>query len=392
MTSSAVLGLPRADALYARALERLPGGNTRTTVFAEPRPPYAATGSGCRLTDVDGHVVLDLNNNYTSLIHGHAHPAIVAAAAAAIGEGSAFGLPTRYEVDMAEMLSKRVAIGEKWRFTNSGTEAVMMAIRAARAVTGRDIVVRFDGCYHGTSEPVALGSRGVSTGTLADVLVVRRGNAEEFVETLERHGDRIAAVLIDAMPHRPGLVPVATDHLQLVRRETRSRNIIMILDEVITFRLASGGLHSVYGVEPDLISLGKIIGGGLPVGAIGGPARIMNVFDPRSPEALSHGGTFSANPVSMRAGLAALSLFGSAEIERINALGDRLRDGLNQHGWPTNGRGSLLRIDLSAAPDAWWRLYGAGIFISPSGLACISTPMDAAVVDEVLAAFERVGR
>ncbi len=381
-----------SDALYDRALRSLPGGNSRSTVFVAPHPPYAARGEGCEVVDVDGRRVIDLQNNYTALIHGHAFAPVVHAAVAAIEQGSAFGLPTSSEIELAECLAGRVGWAERWRFAGSGTEAVMMAARAARAATGRDGLVRFADCYHGSWDAVVgRGSRGVPAAAQRDVLTLALGDGEALVAALDEHEGRIAAVLLDAMPNRAGLRPLDASFVRLVREQTARRGIALVIDEVITFRLAPGGLHSLYEIEGDLIVLGKMIGGGFPVGAVGGRAAFMDVFDPRRPDAVAHGGTFSANPVTMRAGLAALQAFGLADVRRIDALGDRLREGLRERGWSVAGRGSLLQIGSRDPTALWWRMYEAGVLIAGNGLVCVSTPMDEEVIERVLAAFERVG-
>jgi glutamate-1-semialdehyde 2,1-aminomutase len=342
--------------------------------------------------DVDGHRVIDLQNNYTALIHGHAYEPIVRAATAALSEGSAFGLPTGSEIELAECLASRVGWAERWRFANSGTEAVMMAVRAARAATGREGLVRFANCYHGSWDAVVRrGSHGVPAAAQRDVLTLALGDEEAFVAALDEHEGRLAAVLLDAMPNRAGLEPLPDSFVRLVREQTERRGIALVIDEVITFRLAPGGLHGLYGIEGDLITLGKMIGGGFPVGAVGGRAEFMDVFDPRRPDAVAHGGTFSANPVTMRAGLAGLEAFGSVAIDRINGLGDRLREGLVERGWSVTGQGSLLQIGSQDPTGLWWRLYEAGVLIAGNGLVCVSTPMDERVIERALGAFERVG-
>jgi glutamate-1-semialdehyde 2,1-aminomutase len=217
------------------------------------------------------------------------------------------------------------------------------------------------------------------------------GDGEALKEVLEARGEEIACVLFDAMPNRAGLVPAELEFVDLLRGETRRRGILLIHDEVITFRIAPGGLQSLYGLEPDITTLGKVIGGGYPVGAVGGRADLMDNFDPRKPEHLVHGGTFSANPVTMRAGLAALELLTGGEIERINALGDNLRHELVNQGWNVTGKGSLLRINVSDSTALWWQLYEEGVLIAGNGLAATSTAMNEASIDRALAAFERVG-
>lgn len=383
----------RSDELYRRALRHLPGGNSRSTVFLPPHPPYAARGTGCELIDVDGHTLIDLQNNYTALIHGHAFPPVAVAAAEALAAGSAYGLPTEAEVELAEVLAERVGWAEQWRFANSGTEAVMMAVRAARAATGRELLVRFAGCYHGSWDAVLQpGARGAPIASQCDVLTLPLGDGEALLDALDRHGERVAAVLLDAMPNRAGLNALQPEIVELIRSQTRRRGIVLILDEVITFRLAAGGLHSLYGIEGDLIVLGKMVGGGLPAGAIGGRAELMGAFDPRRRDAVPHGGTFSANPVTMRAGVAALTRFPQAEIERIDSLGELLRGQLRERGWTVTGRGSLLQAQVPDVAELWWRLYDAGVLIAGNGLMCTSTPMDESVIACALDAFDRVGR
>lgn len=380
-----------SDALHARALRALPGGNTRTTLFVPPHPPYALRGAGWRVVDEDGHELVDLQNNYTALVHGHAHPTVTAAAVRALEDGGSFGLPTRHEIALADVLRERVAAGERWRFANSGTEAVMIAIRVARAVTGRDAILRFAGAYHGAYDAVvAAGSPGVPVGVAADVVEVPFGDEAALLAALDAHGERLAAVLFDAMPNRAGLRPAAPAFAALLRAETERRGILLICDEVLTFRLARGGLHETYGIRPDLVTLGKLIGGGLPVGAVGGAERVMERFDPRRADAVGHGGTFSANPVTLRAGLAALEAWDDAALARLNDLGDGLRAALAAQGWTVTGRGSLLRVHVDDPAALWWRLYREGVLIAVNGLACLSTPMDEAVLARVEETFARV--
>jgi glutamate-1-semialdehyde 2,1-aminomutase len=368
----------------------MPAGNSRYLQFVEPHPPYAASGAGCRITDVDGHVVIDLLNNFTSLLHGHAHPQILAAATDAMARGTAFSMPTEHEIQLAELLAERVPAAERWRFTNSGTEAVMMAIRAARALTGRELIARFDGSYHGTYDPVTLESRGITRATAAETVVVPVGDGDTLIEALERHGESVAAVLIDSMPARAGMVPATPEFMRLVRTETERRGIVMIQDEVITLRVASGGMQSLYDVEPDITTAGKVLGGGFPVGAIGGRVDVMDVFNPTGTDPVKHGGTFSANPVTMAAGFAGMTMMTEAEYIRINALGDRLRAGLREQGWTVHGLGSLLKIEPGVSQETWWRLYEAGVLIAMHGLCCVSTPMNEDTIDEALAAFTHV--
>jgi glutamate-1-semialdehyde 2,1-aminomutase len=388
-------GGERSRELYERACRSLPGGNSRSTLWVAPHPPYAARGQGWEVVDVDGQRSIDLQNNYTALVHGHAFGPVVQAATAALSHGSAFGLPTAAEIDLAEHLAARVGWARHWRFANSGTEAVMMAVRAARARSGRDGVVRFDNCYHGGWEAVVpRGARGVPGAAQRDVIVLPLGDEQALAETLAEHGRRLAAVLLDPMPNWAGLRPLERSFVELVREQTERLGIALVLDEVVAFRLSpGGGMRALYGIEGDLIALGKLVGGGFPAGAIGGRERWMEVFDPRLAEPVAHGGTFCANPVSMRAGLAALSALDAAAIERIGALGARLRAGLERQGWEVSGHGSLLKVrgpgGTGGREALWWRLYEQGVLIAVNGLMGVSTPMDERVIDRALSAFGR---
>jgi glutamate-1-semialdehyde 2,1-aminomutase len=390
---ASVPGSASSERLYERADARFPGGASRTTLYVDPHTPYARRGEGWRLIDTDGHELVDLHGDYSALVHGHAFAPVVAAATRALAEGSAFGLPTAAEVELAEHLAERVGWAPRWRFAGSGTEAVMAAVRAARAATGREVVVRFADCYHGAWDALAApGARGVPAGAKGAVVSVALGDGEGLLAALDRHEGQVACVLLDLMPYRAGLRPLERDFAHLVRAETARRGIVLILDEVITFRMGAGGAGRLWGIEGDLVTLGKVIGGGLPIGALGGSPEVMDVFDPRCPDAVQVAGTFSANPVSMRAGLAALRALDGEAIARIDALGERLRAGLAEQGYEVTGRGSLLKLHSERLPELWWRLYREGVLIATSGLACVCTPMDDAVIDRVLAAFERALR
>ena len=415
--------------LYDRALSSLPGGNTRTTVFMKPYPIYAARGEGCRVFDVDGNSYIDCINNFTSLIHGHAHPVLIEAAMRQLALGSAFGMPTESEVELAELIAARLPSVEQVRFTNSGTEAVMMALKAARAFTSRPKIAKCEGAYHGSYDyaevsldpspdtwgrnaPVSVAyAKGTPEKVLSDVITIPFNDAEAAVSLIREHGAELSCVLVDPMPNRAGLAPADQSYLEALREVTREVGALLIFDEVITFRVGYRGAQGVWGIDPDLTTLGKIIGGGFPVGAVGGRKDIMAVFDPRSGKpALPHGGTFSANPVTMRAGLASMELLDEAAFARLDAIGSAVRSGIDeafrQHGVPggTVGLGSLLKVHFADHPvrdyrSAWLTdaetkrqsafhraLINRGVLAAPNGLMALSTPMSDADIEAIVAA------
>lgn len=377
--------------LYERASERFPGGASRTTLAGGAPVRYAARGQGWRIIDVDGRELIDLHGDYSALVHGNASPPVVAAARTALEHGSAFGMPTAAEVQLADCLAGRVGWARRWRFTGSGSEAVMAAVRAARAVSGRDKLVRFAGSYHGAWDALgAPGEPGVPRAVGEQTLTLPAGDGAAFEHALERRGEELAAVLLDLMPNRAGLTPADRGFVQLVRDRTRERGIALILDEVITFRLAIGGMHELYGIEPDMVTLGKLVGGGLPVGAVGGRPEWMDAFDPGG-GGVPLAGTFAANPVSMAAGLAALRALDGAAIARIDALGERLRSELRALGYELGGAGSLCKLRSPADPKLLWgRLYERGVLIAADGLLSVSTAMDERVIETAVAAFPRL--
>lgn len=350
----------------------LPGGTSRTTVFVPPAPPRAASGRGSVLTCVDGYRVLDFNNNYTALIHGHDYAPIRRAVSEALTSGMCFGLPTDSEVELARVLSARTKSDWKWRFTNSGTEAVMLGLRLARAHTGRNGIVRISHAYHGSYDAVVgADARGVTS--VRDVWTVPLNDSEALRRVVTEHGDEIAAVLIDPMPNRAGLVPLSDEFLRTARTATNEVGALLVVDEIVTYRLSVTGVALCRGVEPDLLLLGKIIGGGLPVGAVGGAPGVMDLLDPRRTGSVGWGGTFNANPVSMSAGIAALEFLSEESISRLNARGDALRTQIQELGYTVTGAGSLVRLHHPYMTDLWWDLWRRGVFVSANGLIALST-------------------
>lgn len=382
--------MERSQALFGTACGVFPDGTTRGTLVRSPHPPYLASGSGCFVTDVDGHELIDLNCNYTALVHGNAHPEICEAAIDAVRAGACFGLPTATEVLLADELVRRVPTVESVRFANSGSEAVMMAVRAARAFTGRSRVLACSGAYHGFYEGVVQGSRsGIPRETVELLTVTPLNDLAALERTIDACGHELACIVLDLMPNRAGLMPCDYEFAQRLQEVAADRGIVLLVDEVITFRLGYSGFHATYELKPDLVTFGKLLGGGLPIGVITGRQEIMAVFDAAAAGTVAHGGTFTANPVTMSAGLAALRLLDDGAIARINAMGDELRGGLEQVGYTVAGKGSLLRVSHQDVErdDLWWRLYRAGVLLCDNGLAALPTVMTAEVADAAITRF-----
>ena len=405
---------PRSRALNEQFQRWMPGGDTRSITWFAPYPAVIDHGAGNELIDADGRSYIDLLNNYTALVHGHAHPLIVQAIADQAARGTVFPAPHAGQAALAAELARRVPSVERVRFTNSGSEAVMQAIKAARAFTGRPLLVKAKGGYHGSWDqvPLVAGEAGQGTPTELEALVrmVPYNDLDALEALLAAEVGRVAAVLLEPVMGE-GVIAADADYLHGVRELTEAHGVLMVLDEVVTFRLATGGRQQVVGVSPDLTTFGKIIGGGLPVGAVGGSERVMSVFDPSRPHHLHHSGTFNGNAVTTAAGMVSLQLLTAAEIERIDGLAAALASGLRD-AMAANGLtgqvtrcGSLLHLhfDVEAEPRAFAdlaldsptleRMHLAcmeeGLFIAPRGLMNTSTAMNDAVVAEAAERFAR---
>ena len=333
----------RSEALFAEALKHIPGGvNSPVRGFRAVggTPFFAASASGARVSDVDGNTYIDYVGTWGPAILGHAALPIVRAIQSTAERGTSFGIPHAQEVTMAQRVKSLVPSVEKVRFCNSGTEATMSAIRLARGFTGRDRIVKFDGCYHGHSDGllVKAGSGALtlgcpdSAGVPADVarqtLVLPFNDPEALRTVFEKHAGQLAAVILELVPANAGLYLPKPGYLELLRQLTRDHGSVLIADEVMTgFRLGPAGAQGVFGLTPDLSCFGKIIGGGLPVGAFGGRADIMDQLAPLGP--VYQAGTLSGNPLAMAAGLAALDALQSSDAwNRLEAVGSELEQGM----------------------------------------------------------------
>ncbi len=423
----------RSAALFARALGVLPGGVSRNAVLREPHPLYVDHGSGCRLVDVEGVTRIDFANNMASLIHGHADPVMIRAVEQQLARGTAFNMGTEIEIRYAEALTARNSGFERLRFVNSGTEAVMVAIKAARAFTGRPMIAKAEGAYHGgydyvevsqapgpdrwgdaarpTGVPLVSGTPGSA---VDDVVVIPFNDAEGSIALLDRHAERLACIVLDLMPHRVGLNPAEPAFVEAIRDWATRNDVLLVLDEVITFRSEFGGLQSRYGLTADLTALGKMIGGGFPIGAVTGRADVMDVLNPKSGRYLfPHSGTFSANPIGMTAGLVTMERFDEAAVQRLNALATRAVDGINEAirstgvGASVTGVGSMFRVHVKAHAPRNYReaylsadenrrlkmlldhMFDEGYMLINTCSSALSTPMGEAEIDGLVDAFRR---
>jgi glutamate-1-semialdehyde 2,1-aminomutase len=400
------LRTPASGRFFEEARRHLPGGDSRSTLFYPPWPAVLDRGDGCRVWDLDGNRLLDFTGNHSILIHGYRHPAVTDAIHRQLERGTCFPGPTEAQLALARHLVGRIASLELVRFTNSGTEAVMMALRAARRYTGRRLVAKLEGGFHGTAEDV-MGS------VHPDLVLLPAGEAEAAAEVLDRRKEDIAALLVEPVQGSAGMIPLDAGFLHAMRDATRRLGIVLVFDEVVSLRVSHGGAEEHFGIRPDMTCLGKLIGGGLPLGAFGGRREIMALFDPsHGAPAIPHPGSYNANPVSLASGLATLELLTRETIAGLNRMGDRLRAELkrifDEAEVPVaiTGLGSLFGIHLTdravrtirdaVEGDAAMRhriflgLYNEGILLDPRGVGTLSTAIGEQEVEQLLDALRRV--
>ena len=400
---------PGSAALFERAAASLPGGSTRTTIYSAPYPPYMTRGEGIRTWDVDGNEYRDFLGNYTSLILGHAHPDVVAAVEAQVRRGSAFAAPTETEIELAEEIRRRLPSIERIRFTNSGTEATMFALRAARAFTDRPLVAKFEQAYHGTHDTAVAWTPGVPDG-ISDLVIELPWADHDGVERAIAGRERdLAAIIIEPVQGAGGVRAASPEFLRFLRDLTTRIAALLVFDEVIAFRIGPNGAQGrLGGVRPDLTTLGKIIGGGYASGAFGGRADVMDQFDARRSRSIVHGGTFNGNPVAAAAGLATLHHLTPERYEELERLTDRLRSsigaGIARDGIDARVEGvasifQVLAGSTLVPPDGltpqsalFLGLLLDGFHLAPRGMGALATPTTIKDVDELAqAVISRLG-
>ncbi len=352
----------RSAELYRRALELIPGGvnsPVRAMRAIGREPIFIARGEGAELIDVDGNQFVDYVCSWGPLIHGHAHPHVLGALAAAAAKGTSFGAPTAGEVELAGEVARRMEGVEMLRMTSSGTEAAMTAVRLARAATGREPILKFAGAYHGHADGLLAqagsglatqglpASPGVPASAAAATIVVPWNDPDALLAATERH--RLAAILAEPLPANMGLVPPADGFLTLLRERADATGALLVLDEVISgFRVARGGAQELLGVQGDLVILGKIIGGGLPAAALGGRAELMRMLAPSGE--VYQAGTLSGNPLAVAAGLATLELLDENAYLHLAAITERLADGLREAAAGTNHGAGGYPVQIVSMP------------------------------------------
>ena len=401
---------PRSAAMGPRARKVMPAGDTRAAGYHSPYPLTLTEAHGVTLTDLDGNDYIDLSNNFTSLLHGHAYPPIVEAVSKVIGAGTAWPARNNSQVELAELICDRVPSVELVRFCNSGSEANMLALHVARTHTGRHKVLMAKFGYHGSHEAFEAGFFG-NEGDHAwpHTIVAPWGDAAAFESILQAQGDEIAAVFLEGAMGSSGLVEAPPSFFQRVLDAAHRVGAVFVLDEVITLRMATGGHQTSLGITPDLTTLGKIIGGGYPVGAVGGNAELMSLLDP-SRGRIFHSGTFNGNPVTTAAGVVSFSHLTSPRIATMAAQAERLDRHLAASaaaaGLPFSSRriGSLInmyftehapaanvvREDSSMMRNVHLAGMNHGLYFASRGLLVLSTVTTDAHIEEICRRFDAV--
>ncbi len=422
-----------SNAKHEQAKRYLPGGDTRNSIYWAPFPIYISRAEGSRITDVDGNERVDFINNMTTLILGHRHPAVIDALREQLESGISFPAPTPLVVEWGELMCERVPSLDKIRFVNSGTEATLNAIRAARAFSGKNLLAKCEGAYHGNHDAVQISvtpdvamagdaeaptplltTRGMSPKSTDEIVIMPYNDLQVAARIIRANADDLAAVIVEPINGQCGMVPADPDFLEGIRRLTAELGILLIFDEVIAFRASRGGAQEYYGVTPDLTCFGKVIGGGLPVGAFGGRDDIMSLWDPSTPDGpqVAHAGTFNGNPMTAAAGVATLKHLTHDVYEDLEQKGDYLRERLRQvisdleAPMGITGAASLFAIQCTAETVRDYRSYATndrdmldmvfmgmlneGYLLSNRCAGNVSSAHTYAELDDFANAFERV--
>ena len=422
---------PRSRAAWQEARKYLPGGDTRTSVFWPPYPLFFTHGEGARIWDEDGVARVDFINNFTSLPHGHADPSVSRAIREQAARGTSFGGGNEHQVRLARMLCERVPSIELVRFANSGTEATLNCLRAARAFTGRDKIAKAEGGYHGTHDAVSVSVKmspdlmgdprrpeavastaGVPQSAVRETVVLPFNDTVAARRILEEHAGELAAVIVEPMLGSAGMIPAEPAYLAMLREVCSDHGMLLIFDEVVSLRVGPGGAQARYGITPDLTAMGKMIGGGLPVGGFGGRADVMELFDPTKGPVVSQAGTFTGNPLTMAAGIATLEKLTPEIHARQESLRDRLAQGISDvagefdvpvrvtgmgpfYGMhfverPIANARDAATVDQDFKRQVFLGLMNEGVLVASYMVGALSTPMGEAEVDEHLDALRRV--
>jgi glutamate-1-semialdehyde 2,1-aminomutase len=398
---------PKSFSRNREAAAVMPGGNTRTVLHYDPFPVTFWRAEGATLHDLDGHAYTDLLGEFTAGLYGHSHPVIMQAAAEALSGGIVLGGSNRWEVALAQLVTARFPSCDLVRFCNSGTEANLMALVTARAVSGRDAILVFDGAYHGGVLKYHNG--GAPTNAPFPIVLAQYNDIDGTEALIAQHAKNLGAILVEPMMGSAGAIPADREFLAMLRRAASAHGVVLIFDEVMTSRLSAGGLQEKLAIRPDMTTFGKYMGGGFSFGAFGGARRLMERYDPRRPDALGHAGTFNNNVLSMAAGVAGLERVFTPDAARdLNALGDALRDRLNrmlderQACAQVTGVGSLLNVhfqrgeirrpaDVDPAPAAralfHLGMLERGFYLAGRGFMSLSLALSPADCDRFADAF-----
>jgi glutamate-1-semialdehyde 2,1-aminomutase len=401
---------PVSKAHHEKLINYIPGGATRSLSYFKPYPIHIDYGKGAWVYTHEGHKLLDVTNAYGAIVHGHGDPDIVKAVQKGIAKGSQYSTPTDGQYKLAKLLCERIPGFDRVRFVNSGTEATLFALRTARAYTGKDKILKMSGGFHGTHDCVAASTKknvitaGIPKGMTEDMLEVPFNDFDALEKTVKENASHLAAVIIEPFLGAGGVVLPKQGYLEHVRKVTSDNNVLLIFDEIFSYRVNTGGCQKLFGVTPDLTTVGKVVGGGLPIGVFGGKEKIMNIFcHENTDKPLYHSGTFNGYETVMQAGYAALSKYDESAVAYINELGDQLQKGLLE-SFKSNGLkiqsnqiGSLLNLHFVNEPITTAEqvlkseeqlhtlmhlsLLNKGIFTIPRGLFILSTAMTRNEID-----------